>query len=125
MADSRPVYLNLLRIRLPVTGVVSFAHRVTGVLLFLSLPFCIWTLEQSLASAAGFERVQDLFATSLLLRLLAVLVFWSLVHHLFAGIRFLLLDFDIGVHKAGSRAGAWAVLIAEAVLLLALLGMLL
>ena len=49
--NQRPVYLNLLRIHLPVGGVVSILHRVTGVLLALLLPYSLWFLQQSLASA--------------------------------------------------------------------------
>jgi len=48
MTDKRPVYLNLLKIRLPVTGMVSFAHRVSGVLLFLFIPYAVYLFDLSL-----------------------------------------------------------------------------
>ncbi|MGD2160875.1 MAG: succinate dehydrogenase, cytochrome b556 subunit [Gammaproteobacteria bacterium] len=118
MADKRPVYLNLFKIRLPATGIVSFAHRVSGFLLFLAIPFSIYMLNLSVSSVAGFEQGMRLLQQPVLQLLLLVAV-WALVHHFLAGIRYLLLDFDIGVDKAGSSISARAVLIIE-VLIMAL-----
>jgi hypothetical protein len=39
MKTDRPVYLNLLQISLPLAGQVSFAHRVTGIVLFAGVAF--------------------------------------------------------------------------------------
>lgn len=117
MIDNRPVYLNLLKIRLPLTGIVSFAHRVSGVLLFLFLPFSVYLLDLSVQSEASFANVQQMLNQPLIL-LLQVLVLWSIAHHFFAGIRFLLIDAEIGVERAQARLGAWLVLLAEAVTIL-------
>ena len=113
-------YLNLFKIRLPVTGVVSLAHRASGVLLFISIPFCIWLLERSLSSAADFAAVQQLLSEPLV-KLTGFVLCWALLHHFFAGIRFLLIDVDIGVHKSQSRIGAWLVIAAEIVVMLLVL----
>ena len=40
-ADHRPVFLNLLQIRLPVCALVSILHRVTGVAIVLFFPILI------------------------------------------------------------------------------------
>ena len=125
MADNRPVYLNLFKIRLPTTGIVSFAHRVSGFLLFLAIPFSIYILDLSVSSADGFEHGLRLLQQPVL-QLFLLLAVWALVHHFLAGIRYLLLDFDIGVDKTGSNISAWAVLIIEAlVMVLYLFGTLL
>jgi len=113
LTDKRPVYLNLFKIRLPTTGIVSFAHRVSGVLLFLAIPFSIYLLDLAVTSKQGFEQNIQLLQQPILQVILLVLV-WSLVHHFLAGIRYLLLDFDIGIEKAGSNISAWIVIIAEA-----------
>jgi succinate dehydrogenase / fumarate reductase cytochrome b subunit len=108
----RPIYLNLLRIRLPIMGVVSLVHRASGVLLFLAIPYAVYLLGLSLTSRADFDHVvQQLEQPWLQLLLLALI--WGLAHHLFAGIRFLLIDADIGVQKSSARLGAWAVIAAE------------
>ena len=117
MTDNRPVYLNLLKIRLPLTGIVSFAHRVSGVLLFLFLPFSVYLLDLSVQSEASFASVQQMMDQPLML-LMQVIVLWSIAHHFFAGIRFLLIDAELGVEKAQARLGAWLVFLAEAITIL-------
>ena len=109
---NRPVYLNLLKIRLPVMGMVSLAHRASGLLLFLAIPFSIYLLDLSVVSEADFASVLELLNHPFIL-LLELALLWSLAHHFFAGIRFLLIDADIGVDKQSSRNGAWLVIIAE------------
>jgi len=118
LPEKRPVYLNLFKIRLPSTGIVSFAHRVSGFLLFLAIPFSIYLLDLSVASRQGFDDVARLLQHPFVQILLLILL-WSLVHHFLAGIRYLFLDFDIGVEKAGSRISAWMVMLLEGVIMAA------
>ncbi len=114
MSNHRPVYLNLLKIRLPVPGIVSFAHRITGVLLFLALPFAVYLLDLSIESQQSFARVQQILDQPFML-LVQVLLLWAIAHHFFAGIRFLLIDAEIGVEKSAARTGSWLVLLAEVI----------
>ena len=116
MTAKRPVYLNLFKIRLPLTGIVSFAHRVSGFLLFLAIPFAIYLLELSVVSVAGFEQSLKILQHPVL-QLVILLLLWALVHHLLAGIRYLFLDFDIGIDKFGSNVTAWSVLGGELVIM--------
>ena len=119
MADHRPVYLNLLKIRLPLTGIVSFAHRITGVILFLSLPFAVYLLDLSIESEQSFAKVRQIFDQPVML-LVQILLLWSIAHHFFAGLRFLLIDAEIGVEKPQAKLGAWLVLLAEVLTLVAI-----
>ncbi|MCK4833429.1 MAG: succinate dehydrogenase, cytochrome b556 subunit [Gammaproteobacteria bacterium] len=119
MSDERPVYLNLFKIRLPLPGIVSFAHRITGVLLFLSLPFLVYLLDLSIESQESFASFQMILEQPLM-RLVQVLLLWSIAHHFFAGIRFLLIDAEIGVEKSQARMGAWLVILAEVITLLSI-----
>ena len=112
MSDQRPVYLNLLKIRLPVPGIVSFAHRITGVLLFLALPFAVYLLDLSIESQQSFEQAQQILDQPFML-LVQIALLWAIAHHFFAGIRFLLIDAEIGVEKSAMRTGAWLVIVAE------------
>ena len=112
MTVKRPVYLNLIKIRLPVTGMVSIAHRVSGFLLFLSIPFSIYLLDLSVTSSQGYEQSVQLLQHPVIQILLLFLV-WALLHHLLAGVRYLLLDFDIAIGKAASKMTAWTVIAAE------------
>jgi succinate dehydrogenase / fumarate reductase cytochrome b subunit len=112
LADKRPIYLNLFKIRLPITGMVSLAHRASGVLLFLAIPLAAYLLGLSVTSSADFDTVIDLLQQPLMKFLILALI-WGLAHHLFAGIRFLLIDADIGVGKSSATLGAWLVIAAE------------
>lgn len=114
---NRPVHLDLRKIKLPIGGIMSILHRATGVYLFLVLPFFIYLLDQSLHSAAGYAA-----ASATLHSVFGVLVLfglvWSLMHHLLAGIRYLLIDVDMGVQKDIARHTALAVTVVAPVLAL-------
>ncbi len=114
---TRPVYLDLLRIHLPLPGWVSILHRVSGVLLFLALPFGVWALSLSLSSEAGFLRMAD-WMTRPLVKLLLLLAVWAFTHHLFAGLRHLALDVHWGVSLKRARQGSLAVMLATALVTL-------
>jgi succinate dehydrogenase / fumarate reductase cytochrome b subunit len=47
------------------------------------------------------------------MQLILLILAWALVHHFLAGIRYLFLDFDIGIDKAGSNKSAWSVIVTE------------
>ncbi|MCW8853189.1 MAG: succinate dehydrogenase, cytochrome b556 subunit [Gammaproteobacteria bacterium] len=111
-SDSRPFFLNLIKIRLPIPGVVSIFHRVSGIFLFLAIPWSVYLLELSLRGDEGFNAVLN-HLDQLFIKLILLILTLSLVHHFFAGIRFLLTDFDIGLGKQQSKNTAWMVFILE------------
>lgn len=102
----RPKFLALHQIRLPLAGIVSILHRVSGAGLFLLLPLLIYTLQVSLdpqpAAVASFQAIKGNFFVQVLLFGLC----WAYLHHFCAGIRYLLLDLHIGIEKTGSRQSA-------------------
>jgi succinate dehydrogenase / fumarate reductase cytochrome b subunit len=104
----RPKYLNLLTIRQPVTAVLSILHRLSGVLLFLMIPGFIYWLGLSVRNAEGYAEALALLRHPWV-EAGAILLAWALTHHLLAGIRFLLLDLDIGLSLRAARASAWLV----------------
>ena len=114
---SAPVYLDLLRIRFPVGAVTSFAHRISGVLLFIFLPFFIYLLDLSLQGPEGYAQAIAMLGNDWL-RLGSAAIAWSLFHHLLSGIRFLLIDIEAGVDLKQARTSAWLVNFAGSVLTL-------
>lgn len=122
--EKRPKFLNLFQIHMPVGAVASIVHRMTGALLFLVLPGAVFLLELSVRSPEGFEQAQAILRSPLA-RLAGVMLAWALLHHLLAGIRFLLLDFAIGVSRERARMSAWLVNLGSPVLLLVILGLML
>ncbi len=118
--SARPRFLHLLQIRQPVTALVSITHRISGVLLFLALPVAVWLLHLSLRSEGDFRSVQAWLATPAA-RLAGVLLLWAILHHFFAGLRFLLLDVDVGLSLKAARASAFAVFAVVAILFVVVL----
>jgi succinate dehydrogenase / fumarate reductase cytochrome b subunit len=106
----RPVYLNLFRIHLPITGWVSILHRLSGAVLFLSFPFAIWLLSKSLTSEAGFAAVRAWLALPLA-KLVVLGLVWLFALHFFAGLRHLALDVHWGVTLTAARRSSVAVLV--------------
>lgn len=117
----RPKYLNLLEIHQPLPAIASILHRVSGAGLFLALPFLIWLLQRSLSSAEGFEALVPVAGAPFLVKGLLLGLLWAFLHHLFMGVRLLLVDVRVGVEKAQARASAGAVL-AVSLALTAILG---
>lgn len=93
---------------------MSILHRATGVLLFISIPVLIYLLQQVLSGETGFNEVHALL-TSPVAWFSVFIVLWALMHHLLAGIRYLLLDIHVGVRSPAYRYSAWSVMIAAPV----------
>jgi succinate dehydrogenase / fumarate reductase cytochrome b subunit len=116
----RPVYLNLVQIRLPLPGFVSILHRVSGAALFLvGIPWALYGLQESLASPDAFARLSVSLAHPLARMVLLGLV-WAYLHHFCAGIRFLLLDLDQGMQLKQARQSSVVVLVVSLALTLIL-----
>jgi len=107
----RPVYLNLVQIRLPLPGVVSILHRISGfAMLVVGIPVGLYALQQSLGSADAFASLKSLFAHPLG-KLVLIGLAWAYIHHFCAGIRFLLLDLDKGIELKPARQSSLIVLV--------------
>lgn len=106
---NRPKFLDLREIRLPLPGIVSILHRISGGGLFLFLPFLIYLFDLSLTSPETFATYKAIvghwFVKLILLGLL-----WAYLHHFCAGIRFLLLDLHKGIELEPARQSARVVL---------------
>lgn len=117
-AGGAPKFLNLFHIRFPIGAIASIGHRVSGVLLLISLPLLALALERSLGSETAFESLRTAVAKPWWGLLLVVLV-WAAAHHVLAGVRHLLMDIGIGSPLAQARASAWAVILAAAIIAVA------
>lgn len=119
MNRPRPINLNLLTIRFPLPAIVSILHRVSGVVLFLSIPLVLWGLSLTL-TPDGFDAFQDAY-DSFFVKFFLWLMLVPFCYHLIAGIRHLLMDIHIGDTLKAGRASARYVILA-AILLIILAG---
>jgi len=116
----RPLWYNLSLLNLPLPGLVSILHRVSGALLFLGLIWFLFLLDMSLASEAGFARFRA-YVGNPLVKLSMLVLLWAFLHHLCAGVRHLFLDIEVGVELKAARRSAIAVF-AVSLALTALIG---
>ena len=102
-SKARPVYRNIhisqiASYRLPPAGMVSIAHRVSGVLMFMLLPFVVWLFDVSLSSEISYERFTSAYASGLGfvpawgVKLITLALIWAYLHHFVAGLRHLWMD---------------------------------
>ena len=106
----RPVYLNLVRIRLPLPGIVSILHRLSGAALYLiGLPLLLFGVQRSLASPEAFDSFRGALSNPLA-KIVLIGLIWAYLHHFFAGIRFLLLDVQQGIELKPTRVSSIVVL---------------
>ena len=112
-AKSRPEFRNihvsqLLNYKLPPPGLVSIMQRISGAALFLLLPFILWLFDLSLTSEISYARLVEI-GSNALVKLVLVGLAWAYLHHLIAGVRYLMLDLHVGLDKPVARTSALAV----------------
>ena len=111
----RPKYLDLLRIRLPLPGIISIMHRMSGAVLFFALPLLLYWFQQSLTSVATFSALKAAFSHRLA-KIIVLGLLWGFFHHLCAGLRHLALDMHLGNGLTAARRSSAIVLIAGVLL---------
>jgi succinate dehydrogenase / fumarate reductase cytochrome b subunit len=110
MQSQRPININPLSIKLPVTAWVSILHRVSGVVIFLLIPLLLWALQHSLSSAKEWKQLSQQLSNPWLSVLLWMTV-GAIVFHLIAGIRHLFMDMHFADSLKAGHRGAWLVLL--------------
>ena len=134
MADTlkqRPEFRNihvsdLRNYRLPPAGFVSILHRVSGMLMFLLMPFIIWMFDTSVSSEVSFESFRSAFVAGIgfvpgwLVKLATLGLIWAYLHHFIAGVRHLGMDMAHSVSKEQGKSSAVVTLVLGTVLTLLL-----
>jgi succinate dehydrogenase / fumarate reductase cytochrome b subunit len=112
--------------RLPPAGIVSILHRVSGIVLFVLLPFIIWMFDASVTSEITYSQFTSAFANGVggvpgwFFKLVALALIWSYLHHFIAGVRHLWMDAVHAVDLGFGRSSALFTLAASVLLTLAL-----
>jgi len=115
-------FKDLPHYRLPLAGMVSILHRISGALMFLLLPFIIWLFDVSVSSEISFARFTALFNLGAgplpgwFFKLVAWALIWSYLHHLTAGVRHLWMDINHAVSNEFGRRSAIVTLAVSLVL---------
>lgn len=114
LKTGKPQYRNInifdiVHYRLPLAGIISILHRISGMLMFVLLPFILLLLDRSLMSEISFEYFKGI-ASHWFVKLLILALSWAYLHHLCAGVRHLFMDVHIGLQKETARKSAVIVL---------------
>lgn len=112
LAKKRPEFRNINAFgdlpgyRWPMASIASGLHRISGLLMFLLMPFIIWLFDTSVSSEISFAKFRSAFENGLwifpgvIVKLVALALIWSYLHHFLCGLRFLWMDVN---HKAVSK----------------------
>ena len=104
VAKKRPEFRNINAFtdlpgyRLPLAGIVSILHRVSGAIMFVLMPFILWMFDTSVSSEISFARFKSAFNVGMLglpgmvWKLVALALIWAYLHHFIAGLRHLWSD---------------------------------
>lgn len=107
----------IINYRLPPSGIVSIMHRISGLFIFLLLPFILYLLDQSLNSKNSYEMLKK-FTSNFFFKILILPLIWLYLNHFFSGIRHLIMDLNIGLDKNISNKSAIFILIINLFLIL-------
>lgn len=113
----RPVFYNLSPLNLPLPGLVSIFHRVSGAALFVALYWILCAFDASLSTQREFDVTQA-WLSGPLMKLVLLGLAWAYLHHFCAGIRYLILDMDKGVDLPTARKSSAAVFVVSLALTL-------
>jgi len=130
-AKARPEFRNIhvtqiVSYRLPPAGFVSILHRISGLLMFLLLPFVVWMLDNSLSTEISFQAFTNVFVAGVagipgwFVKLVALGLIWGYLFHFIAGVRHLWMDATHSVSKAQGHSSALVTLILSTLLTLVL-----
>ena len=94
--SKKPVYINLFKIQLPLSALLSISHRVSGIMIFfMVLPVFAYILNILLDSPASFISYIDAYNSSIFLRTFVLFNILIFEYHVIAGIRHMLMDFHL------------------------------
>ena len=122
----KPVYINLFKIQLPISALLSISHRVSGMLIFfMVLPFSAYLFNILLASQDSFALFIESYNSSIFLRTFVLFNVLIFEYHVIAGVRHMLMDFHIVSEtlSASSNSALTALVTFAAIALLTILGL--
>jgi succinate dehydrogenase / fumarate reductase cytochrome b subunit len=104
--------INAAQYRLPLAGIVSILHRISGVLMFFLMPFIIWMFDTSISTEISYDRFTNAFVAGIgfvpgwFIKLLGLGLIWAYLHHFIAGVRHLWMDLTHSVSYEQGRSSA-------------------
>ncbi len=104
--------VDALQYRLPLAGLVSILHRLSGILMLGLLPLLVWLFDTSVSSEASFDVFKAAFTRGIgfvpgiLVKIVVWGLIWAYLHHFIAGVRHLWMDATHSVSLEFGRRSA-------------------
>jgi succinate dehydrogenase / fumarate reductase, cytochrome b subunit len=111
----RPQFRNIhvsqiMHYRLPLAGIISILHRVSGAaMFFFGIPFVLYLFSLSLTSELSWIELQRI-GGFWWVKLITLGFIWSFCHHICCGFRYLMLDMHKGLEKGQAKNSAVVVM---------------
>lgn len=103
--NQRPVYIDLRKIKLPMSAFSSITHRLSGMyIFFISLPLFIYLLFVSTKNKTSFDLIYTSLQSISVFSVFVFISFSILWYHILTGVRHLVMDF---FHIGESLKGAY------------------
>jgi succinate dehydrogenase / fumarate reductase cytochrome b subunit len=94
MIQKRPTNINLLKIQLPLSALLSITHRISGMLIFfLVLPGSAIALSFMYDNQDSYNNFINYYSNNLTIKLTFITLVLIFQYHIFTGIRHMLMDF--------------------------------
>lgn len=94
MIHKRPTNINLLKIQLPLSALLSITHRISGMLIFfLVLPGSAIALSFMYEDQDSYNNFINYYSNNLTIKLVFISLVLIFQYHIFTGIRHMLMDF--------------------------------
>lgn len=102
--NQRPVYIDLRKIKLPMSAFSSITHRISGMyIFFISLPLFTYLLFKSTLNKGSYELMHESLQSVTFFTIFVFFSFSVFWYHILTGVRHLIMDFfHIGESLVGS-----------------------
>ena len=108
----RPVYINLFKIKLPMSAISSITHRLAGIyIFFITLPLSLYLLYFSTRSYNDFVNLNETLNNSVIISTFVTFSLLVFIYHVLTGVRHLLQDIHIGESLLASKLSSYIVFI--------------
>ena len=96
MTHKRPININLFKIQLPLSAMLSITHRISGILIFfLVLPVTALILSALYESQDSYNNFINFYSSNWLIKLFFISLVLIFQYHIFTGVRHMMMDFHL------------------------------
>ena len=110
--DHRPVNINLIKIKLPISALTSITHRLAGMyIFFITYPLSVFLFYLSISSSESFLNLTNTLIGSFYISTFVAFSYLVLWYHILTGVRHLIMDMHIGESLEASKYSSILVLL--------------